>query len=58
MDYYLNNNTSCQYSGGYVINQLSDKLIEQYEKRLLEKDNLIAYLQKEIQQLKTENRGQ
>jgi hypothetical protein len=24
----------------------------------LEKDNLIAYLQKEIQQLKTENRGQ
>ena len=53
-----NNNTSCQYSGGYVINQLSDKLIEQYEKRLLEKDNLIAYLQKEIQQLKTENRGQ
>ncbi|MGQ4708412.1 hypothetical protein [Capnocytophaga gingivalis] len=58
MGYYLNNNTSCQYSGGYVINQLSDKLIEQYEKRLLEKDNLIAYLQKEIQQLKTENRGQ
>jgi len=53
-----NNNTSCQYSGGYVINQLSDKLIEQYEKRLLEKDNLIAYLQKEIQQLKTENGGQ
>ena len=39
MGYYLNNNTSCQYSGGYVINQLSDKLIEQYEKRLLEKDN-------------------
>ena len=54
----LNNNTSCQYSGGYVINQLSDKLIEQYEKRLLEKDNLIAYLQKEIKELKTENRGQ
>ena len=32
--------------------------MEQYEKRLLEKDNLIAYLQKEIQQLKTENTGQ
>ena len=59
MGYYLNNNTSCQYSGNaYVFSQLSDKLIEQYEKRLLEKDNLIAYLQKEIQQLKTENRGQ
>ena len=53
-----NNNTSCQYSGGYVINQISDKLIEQYEKRLLEKDSLIDYLQKEIQQLKTENKGQ
>lgn len=54
-----NNNTSCQYSGNaYVFSQLSDKLIEQYEKRLLEKDSLIDYLQKEIQQLKTENRGQ
>jgi|GEM_PF-211688 len=53
-----NNNTSCQYSGGYVINQISDKLIEQYEKRLAEKDSLIDYLQKEIQQLKTENKGQ
>jgi len=47
-----NNNTSCQYSGGYVVNQLSDKLIEQYEKRLVEKDTLIAYLQKELEELK------
>ncbi len=47
-----NNNTSCQYSGGYVVNQLSDKLIEQYEKRLAEKDTLIAYLQKELEELK------
>jgi DNA-binding helix-turn-helix protein len=47
-----NNNTSCQYSGGYVVNQLSDKLIEQYEKRLAEKDRLIAYLQKELEELK------
>ena len=47
-----NNNTSCQYSGGYVVNQLSDKLIEQYEKRLTEKDTLIAYLQKELEELK------
>lgn len=49
-----NNNTSCQYSGGYVVNQLSDKLIEQYEKRLAEKDSLIAYLQKELEELKTQ----
>lgn len=54
-----NNNTSCQYSGGYVVNQLSDKLIEQYEKRLAEKDRLIAYLQiaylqKELEELKTQ----
>ena len=49
-----NNNTSCQYSGGYVVNQLSDKLIEQYEKRLVEKDTLIAYLQKELEELKTQ----
>lgn len=47
-----NNNTSCQYSGGYVVNQLSDKLIEQYEKRLVEKDTLIAYLQKELEELR------
>ena len=49
-----NNNTSCQYSGGYVVNQLSDKLIAQYEKRLVEKDTLIAYLQKELEELKTQ----
>jgi DNA-binding helix-turn-helix protein len=49
-----NNNTSCQYSGGYVINQLSDKLIEQYEKRFAEKDTLISYLQKELEELKTQ----
>ena len=49
-----NNNTSCQYSGGYVVNQLSEKLVEQYEKRLAEKDSLIAYLQKELEELKTQ----
>ena len=49
-----NNNTSCQYSGGYVVNQLSEKLIEQYEKRLAEKDSLIAYLQRELEELKTQ----
>ena len=49
-----NNNTSCQYSGGYVVNQLSEKLVEKYEKRLAEKDSLIAYLQKELEELKTQ----
>ena len=52
------NKNRLQSGNAYVFSQLSDKLIEQYEKRLLEKDNLIDYLQKEIQQLKTENRGQ
>ena len=44
-----NNNTSCQYSGAYVINELSDKLIEQYEKRITEKDALIEQLRKTIE---------
>ncbi len=43
-------------SGGYVINQtinqLSDKLIEQYEIRLKEKDELIAKLKKEIEEIR------
>lgn len=52
------NKNRLQSGNAYVFSQLSDKLIEQYEKRLLEKDNLIDYLQKEIQQLKTENKGQ
>ncbi len=48
-----NNNTSCENAGNaYVFNQLSDKLIEQYEKRLAEKDSLIAYLQKELEELR------
>jgi DNA-binding helix-turn-helix protein len=49
----INNNTSCENSrNAYVFNQLSDKLIEQYEKRLAEKDIFIAYLQREIEELK------
>ncbi len=43
-------------SGGYVINQtinqLSDKLIEQYEIRLKEKEQLIENLKQEIEYLK------
>ena len=50
-----NNNTSCENAGNaYVFNQLSDKLIEQYEKRLAEKDSFISYLQKELEELKTQ----
>ena len=48
-----NHNTSCENAGNaYVFNQLSDKLIEQYEKRLAEKDSFIAYLQKELEKLR------
>lgn len=36
----------------YVINNLSDKLIEQYEKRIAEKDAFIALLQKTVEQLR------
>lgn len=43
-------------SGGYVINQtinqLSDKLIEQYEIRLKEKEEIIIQLKKEVELLK------
>ncbi len=39
-------------NNAYNINQLSDKLIEQYEIRIKEKDALIEYLQKEIALLK------
>lgn len=35
-----------------IINNLSDKLIEQYEKRIAEKDAFIEYLQKTIEQLR------
>jgi transcriptional regulator with XRE-family HTH domain len=34
-------------NNAYVINQLSEKLIEQYEKRLAEKDEVIRLLKKE-----------
>jgi len=36
----------------YVINNLSDKLIEQYGKRIAEKDAFIAFLQKTVEQLR------
>ena len=39
-------------NNGLVINQLSDKLIEQYEIRLKEKDEVIADLKQLIKELK------
>jgi hypothetical protein len=39
-------------NNGLVINQLSDKLIEQYEIRLKEKDEVIADLKQLIKKLK------
>ncbi|MBS9768693.1 MAG: helix-turn-helix transcriptional regulator [Flavobacteriaceae bacterium] len=39
-------------SNSYIINQLSDKLIEQYEIRLKEKDELIAKLKQEIEEIR------
>lgn len=33
---------------GFIINQLSEKIIEQYEIRLKEKDSFIAKLEKEL----------
>ena len=35
-----------------IINNLSDKLIEQYEKRIAEKDAFIEFLQKTVEQLR------
>lgn len=46
------NKNRLQSGNAYVFSQLSDKLMEQYEKRLLEKDSLIAYLQRELEELK------
>jgi transcriptional regulator with XRE-family HTH domain len=39
-----NNQQGGNSTNAYVINQLSDKLIEQFEQRLKEKDELIAVL--------------
>ena len=47
-----NHNSQSQYSGnGYIINNLSEKIIEQYEKRLEEKDALIKELKEEVKKL-------
>ncbi|GIJ94097.1 helix-turn-helix domain-containing protein [Capnocytophaga stomatis] len=48
----INNNNIGQFNGAYIINQLSDKLIEQFEKRIAEKDEQISQLKAEIHRLK------
>ena len=54
-----NHNSQSQYSGnGYIINNLSEKLIEQYEKRLEEKDALIKELKEKVKRLnKVKDKG-
>lgn len=49
----INNNSGEHFDNvGYIINQhLSDKLIEQYEERLKEKDEQIAYWKKRAEGL-------
>lgn len=42
------NQSTGVFKGAYIINELSDKLIEQFEKRLEEKDNYIAELKEKI----------
>ncbi len=43
-----NNQQGGASTNGYVINQLSEKLIEQYEKRIAEKDKLISELKNKL----------
>ncbi|MDO4229055.1 MAG: helix-turn-helix transcriptional regulator [Capnocytophaga sp.] len=43
-----NNHSTGIFKGAYIINELSDKLIEQLEKRIEEKDNYIAELKEKI----------
>ena len=40
----INQNNKGNSNNAYIINQLSEKLIEQYEKRLADKDEIIAML--------------
>lgn len=46
-----NNQQGGESTNGYVINQLSEKLIEQYEKRIEEKDKIISSLKEQIKDL-------
>ena len=40
----INHNNDGNSVNAYIINQLSEKLIEQYEKRLADKEEIIALL--------------
>ena len=48
----LNQNNKKGDNNGLVINQLSEKLIDQYEKRINEKDDIIKELKETIAELK------
>ncbi|WP_374540655.1 helix-turn-helix domain-containing protein [Flavobacterium sp.] len=49
----LNQNNKKGDNNGLVINQLSEKLIDQYEKRINEKDDIIKELKETIAELKS-----
>ena len=49
----FNQNNKKGDNNGLVINQLSDKLIDQYEKRINEKDDIIKELKETIAELKS-----
>ena len=49
----FNQNNKKGDNNGLVINQLSDKLIDQYEKRINEKDYIIKELKETIAELKS-----
>ena len=49
----LNQNNKKGANNGLVINQLSEKLIDQYEKRINEKDDIIKELKETIAELKS-----
>ena len=49
----LNQNNKKGVNNGLVINQLSEKLIDQYEKRINEKDDIIKELKDTIAELKS-----
>lgn len=47
-----NNQQGGESNNAYIINQLSEKLIEQFEQRLLDKDAIINLLKEENARLK------
>ena len=51
-----NNQQGGTSTNAYIVNNLSEKLIEQYEKRIIEKEDIIKELKETIVELKTKNK--